>query len=120
VEKMALLVFLALGIAVGKTKCAICAVGFYNEAQRFACMCSSGLEALSCPFSTKYFRSTDLRLTTSPAIATYTLLPPVLLCLPWFVGLFVAVIFIVFCRAVGAAILSRPKKSLQFNIIILL
>jgi len=33
VEKMALLVFLALGIAVGKTKCAICAVGFYNEAQ---------------------------------------------------------------------------------------
>src|SRR5690554_2413144 len=64
-------------------------------------MCSSGLEALSCPFSTKYFRSTDLRLTTSPAIATYTLLPTVLLCLPWFVGLFVAPFFIVFCRAVG-------------------
>jgi hypothetical protein len=37
-------------------------------------MCSSGLEALSCPISTKFFRSTDLRLTTSPAIATYTLL----------------------------------------------
>ena len=37
-------------------------------------MCSSGLEALSCPFSTKFFRSTDLRFTTSPAIATYTLL----------------------------------------------
>jgi len=28
-------------------------------------------------------------------------LPPVLPCLPWFVGLFVAVIFIVFCRVVG-------------------
>ena len=39
-------------------------------------MCSSGLEALSCPFSTKFLRSTDLRFTTSPAIATYTLLPP--------------------------------------------
>ena len=38
-------------------------------------MCSSGLEALSCPFSTKFLRSTDLRFTTSPAIATYTLLP---------------------------------------------
>src|SRR5690606_2708404 len=37
-------------------------------------MCSSGLEALSCPFSTKFLRSTDLRFTTSPAIATYTLL----------------------------------------------
>mgnify|MGYP001196737568 CR=1 FL=1 len=32
-------------------------------------MCSSGLEALTCPFSTKIFRSTDLRFTTSPAIA---------------------------------------------------
>ena len=64
-------------------------------------MCSSGLEALSGPFSTKFLKSTDLRFTTSPAIATYTLLPPVLPCLPWFVGLFVAVIFIVFCRAVG-------------------
>jgi hypothetical protein len=42
--------------------------------ERFACMCSSGLEALSCPFSTKFLRSTDLRFTTSPAIATYTLL----------------------------------------------
>jgi hypothetical protein len=41
-------------------------------------MCSSGLEALSCPFSTKFLRSTDLRFTTSPAIATYTLLPHVL------------------------------------------
>lgn len=38
-------------------------------------MCSSGLEALTCPFSTKFLRSTDLRFTTSPAIATYTLLP---------------------------------------------
>src|SRR5690606_38874027 len=38
-------------------------------------MCSSGLEALTCPFSTKFFRSKDLRFTTSPAIATYTLLP---------------------------------------------
>jgi len=37
-------------------------------------MCSSGLEALSCPFSTKFLRSTDFRFTTSPAIATYTLL----------------------------------------------
>ena len=64
-------------------------------------MCSSGLEALSFPFSTKFLRSTDLRFTTSPAIATYTLLPPVLPCLPWFVGLFVASFFIVFCRAVG-------------------
>ena len=64
-------------------------------------MCSSGLEALSSPFSTKFLKSTDLRFTTTPAIATYTLLPPVLPCLPWFVGLFVAVIFIVFCRAVG-------------------
>ena len=37
-------------------------------------MCSSGLEVLSFPFSTKFFKSTDLRFTTSPAIATYTLL----------------------------------------------
>ncbi len=37
-------------------------------------MCSSGLEALSCPFSTKFLRSTDLRFTTSTVIATYTLL----------------------------------------------
>ncbi|MFQ3579559.1 MAG: hypothetical protein SNJ71_05405 [Bacteroidales bacterium] len=35
-------------------------------------MCSSGLEAISCPFSTKFLKSTDLRFTTSPAIATYT------------------------------------------------
>lgn len=35
-------------------------------------MCSSGLEALACPFSTKFLKSTDLRFTTSPAIATYT------------------------------------------------
>ena len=41
---------------------------------RFACMCSSGLGALTCPFCTKFFRSIDLRFTTSPAIATYTLL----------------------------------------------
>jgi len=38
-------------------------------------MCSSGLEALTCPFSKKFHRSTDLRFTTLPAIATYTLLP---------------------------------------------
>lgn len=37
-------------------------------------MCSSGLEALSYPLSTKFFKSTDLRFTTKPAIATYTLL----------------------------------------------
>ena len=37
-------------------------------------MCSSGLEALTCPFSTKFLRCTELRFTTSPAIATYTLL----------------------------------------------
>ena len=37
-------------------------------------MCSSGLEALTCPLSTKFLRSTDLRFTTEPAIATYTLL----------------------------------------------
>src|SRR5690554_14364 len=37
-------------------------------------MCSSGLEALSFPFSTKFLRSKDLRFTTLPAIATYTLL----------------------------------------------
>jgi hypothetical protein len=37
-------------------------------------MCSSGLGALSCPFSTKFLRSTYLRFTTSSAIATYTLL----------------------------------------------
>jgi len=37
-------------------------------------MCSSGLEAPYFPFSTKYFRSIDLRFTTTPAIATYTLL----------------------------------------------
>ena len=42
-------------------------------------MCSSGLEALSCLFSTKFVSSRDLRFTTSPAIATYTLLPHVLL-----------------------------------------
>jgi len=55
--------------------------------QRFACMCSSGLGALYCPFSTKFLRSIDLRFTTSPAIVTYTLL-----CLRCFfsdVGLFV-------------------------------
>lgn len=39
-------------------------------------MCSSGLEALSCPFSTKFLRSTDLRFTILTAIATYPLLPP--------------------------------------------
>jgi len=39
-------------------------------------MCSSGLEALPYPLSTKFFRSTDLRFTTLPAIATYTLLCP--------------------------------------------
>ena len=64
-------------------------------------MCSSGLDALSCPFSTKFLKSTDLRFTTSPAIATYTLLPPVLPFLLWFVSLFVVVIFMVLCRAVG-------------------
>jgi len=37
-------------------------------------MCSSGLEALTFPFSTKFLRSTNLRFTISPAIATYTLL----------------------------------------------
>jgi hypothetical protein len=37
-------------------------------------MRSSGLEALTCPFSTKFLRSTELRFTTSPAIGTYTLL----------------------------------------------
>jgi len=42
-------------------------------------MCSSGLEALTFPFSTMSLRSTDLRFTTSPAIATYTLLPAGLL-----------------------------------------
>ena len=42
-------------------------------------MCSSGLEAISCPFSTKFVNCTDLRFTTSPAIATYTLLPAGLL-----------------------------------------
>ena len=76
-------------------------LSFYACAQRLACMCSSGLEAPTCPFGTKFLRSTDLRFTTSPAIATYTLLPPVLPCLPWFVGLFDATFFIVFCRAVG-------------------
>jgi len=48
-----------------------------------------------------FLRSTDLRFTTSPAIATYTLLPPGLLCLQWFVGLFVATFFIVISRAMG-------------------
>ena len=37
-------------------------------------MCSSGLKALNCLFSTKFFRCTDVRFATSPAIATYTLL----------------------------------------------
>lgn len=37
-------------------------------------MCRSGLEVLICPFSTKLLSSTDLRIATSPAIATYTLL----------------------------------------------
>jgi len=37
-------------------------------------MCSSGLEALTCPFSIKLLRGTDLQITTSPAIATYTML----------------------------------------------
>ena len=36
---------------------------------RFACICSSGLEALSCLFSTKFFRCTDLLFTTSSVIA---------------------------------------------------
>src|SRR5690554_4620959 len=47
---------------------------FLNYSQRFACMCSSGLKALTCPFCTMCLRSTDLRFTTLPAIATYTLL----------------------------------------------
>ncbi len=34
-----------------------------------SCMSSSGLEALSCPFSTKFIKCTELRFTTSPAIA---------------------------------------------------
>jgi len=38
-------------------------------------MCSSGLEALSCLFSTKFLKNTDLRFITLPAIATYPLLP---------------------------------------------
>jgi hypothetical protein len=37
-------------------------------------MCNSGLEVISVPFSTKFLRSTALLFTTSPAIATYTLL----------------------------------------------
>jgi hypothetical protein len=37
-------------------------------------MCSSGLEALTCLFSTKFLRCTYLRFTSSPAIATYMLL----------------------------------------------
>src|SRR5690606_8365317 len=71
--------------------------------QRFACMCSSGLEALNFPFSTMFIRSTDLRFTTSPAIATYTLLPAGL---PSFVSLYplsilsFLVIVCCFCLAV--------------------
>jgi len=41
-------------------------------------MCSSGLEALTFPFTTMFPKSTDLRYTASAAIATYTLLPHVL------------------------------------------
>jgi len=41
----------------------------------FLCKCSSGLKSLLFPFSTNFLlRSTDLRFTTSPAIATYTLI----------------------------------------------
>ncbi len=67
--------------------------------RRYACMCSSGLEVLSCPFSTKFLRSTDLRFTTSPAIAFIQCCAIVLsflssvrwgrhtLCQAWFVAL---------------------------------
>ncbi|HNU59987.1 MAG TPA: hypothetical protein PKI08_08555, partial [Aquaticitalea sp.] len=44
------------------------------------------------------------------------LLPPVLPCLPWFVGLFVAVIFIVFCRAVGQQY-SLPSFGLRVGFV---
>jgi len=37
-------------------------------------MCSSGLEVFPCLISTNFLRSTGLRFTSSPAIATYTLL----------------------------------------------
>lgn len=39
---------------------------------KFACIYSSRLEALPFPFSTMFLRSSDLRLTTASAIATYT------------------------------------------------
>ena len=64
-------------------------------------MCSSGLEARSCLFNTKFFSSNYLRFITIPDITTCRLLPPVLPCQSWFVSLFAVAFFIFFCRAVG-------------------
>lgn len=68
--------FLILDTEIGPCVCAVrkklCCL---YRSQRFVCICSSGLEALSCPVSTKFFRFSDLRFTSSLAIATYTLLP---------------------------------------------
>ncbi len=51
----------------------VCLVSVSNVVIGFpvtvSCMSSSGLEALSCPFSTKFIKCTELRFTTSPAIA---------------------------------------------------
>ncbi len=62
-------------------------------------MCSSGLEALSCPFSTKFLRNTDLRYATSTAIATYTLLPAGVLvhriCKPMTLLIFIVIVVLV-------------------------
>jgi len=60
-------------------------------------MCSSGLEALTFPFSTKFLRSTGLRFNTKPAIATYTLLPAGLLSVVSLYALSVLSFRVIFC-----------------------
>ena len=83
-------------------------------------MCSSGLEALTCPFSTKFFRSTNLRFTTSPAIATYTLLCAGVLvhrvCKPLSLLKFCVIFFVVLVCAFGCFIfLKRWKKYFEIH-----
>lgn len=76
-------------------------------------MCSSGLEALSCPFSTKFLRSTSLRFTTSPAIVTYTLLPAGVLfhsiCKP--LSLLLLCVFVVLVSVSGVLIFLKGRKK---------
>jgi hypothetical protein len=72
-----------------------------EDAQRFAALRRRGFLALNFIRCTKLEFSTSLSLKHETPAFAKRLLPPVLPCLPWFFGLFVASFFIVFCRAVG-------------------